>query len=193
MSLGTEDCEFCPLESFKPTKLSFRDGLQLGSLALFPLLPLSLWALKCWYAGNGLGSEWRRGRKEDAEWWAPLYLHKPFDVDKFTPPPSTTTITLRPLPSHPFQLWDRVQARDTKPSNNGATETVAQRWAAWLWLSRHMRASRSHDWMHHTSGNTRLRSSAVMRCHQLIVSDRKPKHCELFIFIHQRGFKDKLI
>lgn len=61
MSLGTEDCEFCPLESFKPTKLSFRDGLSFGSLALSvspsPSLSLSAEMLVC--------REWLRQRVEE--------------------------------------------------------------------------------------------------------------------------------
>lgn len=47
----------------------------------------------------GSGSESRRGRKEDVEWWAPLYLHKPFDVDESTPPHPPWPLPPRPLGS----------------------------------------------------------------------------------------------
>lgn len=62
MSLGTEDCEFCPLESFKLTKLSFRDGLSFGlahslSVSPSPSLPLSAEMLVC--------REWLRQQVEE--------------------------------------------------------------------------------------------------------------------------------
>lgn len=88
------------------------------------------WALKCWYAGNGSGSEWRRGRKEDVEWWGPLYLHKPFEVDEFTPPPS---LSRWPLPPHPLLVQGQAQERDTLPNTMGQL-ILAQYWAVWLTL-----------------------------------------------------------
>lgn len=84
-------------------------------------LSVSLWsdrALTCWYAGNGSGTEKGRGRKEDVEWWTPLYLHKPFEVDKFTPL-HLSPHPLWPLPPCRFSAQGQGQARDMQPNTMG--------------------------------------------------------------------------